>query len=79
VSTVVRYFAAAEEAAGCAEERIDGVATVGELRTLLAERYGALMRRVLDSGSLLVDGVATTDVRASTGARVDVLPPFAGG
>ena len=74
----VRYFAAAAEAAGREEESLDAV-TVGALRELLAEKYGAAMQRVLDSGSFLVDGVVSRDPSVELGARVDVLPPFAGG
>lgn len=78
VSVLVRYFAAASEAAGRDEETLD-VATVGALRTALVERYGETMARVLASGSLLVDGVATRDDARPVRERVDVLPPFAGG
>jgi molybdopterin converting factor small subunit len=76
---LVRYFAAAADAAGREEESIDGPATVGELRSLLVERYGDAMARVLASGSFLVDGVVRRDDSRQLGARVDVLPPFAGG
>ncbi len=76
----VRYFAAAAEAAGCAEETWDEpVATVGELRVALVARYGAAMARVLSTGSFLVDGVVSRDPSRTVGERVDVLPPFAGG
>ena len=64
---MVRYFAAASEAAGL------------ELRALLVERYGDAMARVLASGSFLVDGVVSRDDSRALGATVDVLPPFAGG
>lgn len=76
---LVRYFAAAAEAAGLDEENIDGAATVGDLRALLVDRYGEGMARVLASGSFLVDGVVSRDDSRALGARVDVLPPFAGG
>ena len=77
----VRYFAAAAEAAGVPEERVDvgPDATVGTLRSLLSERYGPAMDRVLRNGSFLVDGVVSRDPERALGARVDVLPPFAGG
>ena len=74
----VRYFAAAAEAAGTQQETVTA-ATAGELRALLAERYGAAMEKVLRSGSFLVDGVVTRDPDRPLGAQVDVLPPFAGG
>ena len=75
----VRYFAAAADAAGREEETLPAVQTVGELRTLLVERYGEPMARVLASGSFLVDGVVSRDDSRTLGLRVDVLPPFAGG
>jgi molybdopterin converting factor small subunit len=74
----VRYFAAAAEAAGRDDEALD-VATVGDLRGLLEDRYGEPMARVLRSGSFLVDGVVSRDPARALGARVDVLPPFSGG
>ena len=77
---LIRYFAAAAEAAGRADEVWDApVATVGELRDALSARYGAAMTRVLESGSFLVDGVVSRDPARALGQRVDVLPPFAGG
>jgi molybdopterin converting factor small subunit len=75
----LRYFAAAAEAAGRLEETLPYVATVGELRAVLVERYGDPMARVLASGSFLVDGVVSRDDARELGLRVDVLPPFAGG
>ncbi len=75
----VRYFASAADAAGREEETLPSVATVGALRDLLVARYGDAMARVLASGSFLVDGVVSRDDARSIGARVDVLPPFAGG
>jgi molybdopterin synthase sulfur carrier subunit len=74
----VRYFAAAAEAAGREEEELVA-STVAQLKALLVERYGEPMRKVLASGSFLVDGVVRRDDAAPIGARVDVLPPFAGG
>ena len=74
----VRYFAAAAEAAGRDTEVLEA-ATVGELRDELELRYGDAMGRVLRNGSFLVDGVVSRDPERVLGARVDVLPPFAGG
>ena len=78
---VVRYFAAAAEAAGAREERLslEADATVATLRALLSERYGPAMDRVLRSGSFLVDRVVSRDPSRPLGAQVDVLPPFSGG
>ena len=78
---LVRYFAAAAEAAGVPEERLDlePDATVAALRALLSSRYGPEMDRVLRNGSFLVDQVVSRDPSRPVGARVDVLPPFSGG
>lgn len=76
----VRYFAAAAEAAGRDEERWDAPAlTLDALRAELGQRYGEPMRKVLRSGSFLVDGTVRRDGGEIRGALVDVLPPFAGG
>ncbi len=75
----VRYFAAARDAAGASSEHVEGAATVGQLKALLVERYGDGMARVVASGSFLVDGIVSRDDTRELGARVDVLPPFAGG
>jgi sulfur-carrier protein len=74
----VRYFAAAAEAAGREEEQLDA-ATVGEVKAVLIAAYGEAMRKVLASGSFLVDGVVSRDDALPIGERIDVLPPFAGG
>jgi len=76
--TRVRYFAAAEEAVGRAEE-VRGEPTLGALRTaLLAEHPG--LDGILPRCAVLVDGARTEDDAALTDdTLVDVLPPFAGG
>jgi molybdopterin synthase sulfur carrier subunit len=74
---LVRYFAAAAEAAGRDEERLTA-STVGELQDTLLASYPALAP-VLAKGSFLVDGLVTRDPARPLGARVDVLPPFSGG
>ena len=74
----VRYFAAAAEAAGV-EEEVLTAGTVAELKAMLVGRYGEPMKKVLASGSFLVDGVVSRDDSVMIGARIDVLPPFAGG
>ncbi|MGH3703228.1 MAG: MoaD/ThiS family protein [Agromyces sp.] len=77
----VRYFAAAADATGVEEERLELPvgATVGMLRDELAARYGADMQRVLQSGSFLVDGTVHRDPATALVGDVDILPPFAGG
>lgn len=76
----MRYFAAAEEAAGRPEERLEVAdATVGSLQAELVARYGEPMERVVRSGSFLVGGVVSRDPSRELSGTVDVLPPFAGG
>ncbi len=76
---LVRYFAAAADAAGREEEWLPAVSSVGLLKAELIERYGDGMARVLASGSFLIDGIVSRDDARELGQRVDVLPPFAGG
>ncbi|GAA3870332.1 MoaD/ThiS family protein [Leifsonia kafniensis] len=77
----IRYFAAAADAAGCEEEGlvVADEATLGTLMTLLGERYGSEMRKVVTSGSFLIDQVVRRDPHFPLSERIDVLPPFAGG
>lgn len=79
---LVRYYAGARAAAGLAEEKADlgAPATIADLVAVLGERHGPGLARVLDACSFLLDEVAGGRDRAlHDGARVDVLPPFAGG
>ncbi|GLW10345.1 thiamine biosynthesis protein ThiS [Microtetraspora sp. NBRC 13810] len=78
----IRYWAAAKEAAGLAEEPFDAV-TLDELMTKITtdrEELARIVRRC----SFLVDGHpvgrrAHDTVVLAEGATVEVLPPFAGG
>ena len=81
MSVQVRYFAAAAEVADCDEETVllPLGATVGQLRAELSHRHGPGMEAVMASGSFLVDSVVSRDPARPVGARVDVLPPVAGG
>jgi len=76
---LVRYFAAAEEAAGLAEER-RGEPTLGALRAALVADHPRLAR-ILPRCSVLVAGSRHEDPATSLDDEtlVDVLPPFAGG
>ncbi|MDQ3404453.1 MAG: MoaD/ThiS family protein [Actinomycetota bacterium] len=80
---VVRYFAGARAAAGVPEEKValPAGATVHDALTVIAERHGGELSRVLRASSFLVDGVAVRDrsIPLSGGSDLDVLPPFAGG
>jgi len=74
----VRYFAAAEEAAGRAEE-LRTETTLGALRAAVAADHpglGGILPRcaVLVAGSRVDD-----DTPLAEDTLVDVLPPFAGG
>jgi molybdopterin synthase sulfur carrier subunit len=81
----LRYWAAAKEAAGAAEQKV----TAGTLADALAAAGGPAgpgerLRTVLDRSSFLVDGQpvgvrAPDQVILADGAVVEVLPPFAGG
>jgi molybdopterin converting factor small subunit len=74
----IRYFAAAEEFAGRAEEQRTEP-DLATLRTALTAEYPTL-GRLLPTCALLVDGVRRTDAAPlTTDTLVDVLPPFAGG
>ncbi|CAL4859241.1 MoaD/ThiS family protein [Microbacterium sp. MM2322] len=76
--TLVRYFAAAAEAAGTeSEERSE--ATLAELRTAILNEHPSLFL-VLPDCAVLVDGVRTDgDTPLAEARLIDVLPPFAGG
>ncbi|MCG5216933.1 MoaD/ThiS family protein [Streptosporangium sp. KLBMP 9127] len=78
----IRYWAAAKDAAGLAEEPFDA-ATLGELMTKITENRDKLAS-VVRRSSFLVDGdpVGKRDhdqIVLGEGATVEVLPPFAGG
>lgn len=75
---LVRYFAAAEEIAGRAEER-RSEPTLGALRAGLVTAHPGLAA-ILPRCAVLVAGARVADetpIAADT--LVDVLPPFAGG
>lgn len=74
----VRFFAAAEEAAGTdAEHRVE--ATLGELRVALTADHPGL-GAVLPRCAVLVGGARVDDeTPLGDNDLVDVLPPFAGG
>jgi molybdopterin converting factor small subunit len=82
---VLRYWAAAKDAAGVAEEAYDGCVTLAELlAAALAARDRPRLERVLARSSFLVDGTPVgrrppADVAVGPDAVVEVLPPFAGG
>ena len=92
MSTVtLRYWAAAKQAAGVAEETISAETLAAALEVALAARErnaapgaDADLRAVLARSSFLVNGApvggrAPETVALREAAVVEVLPPFAGG
>jgi sulfur-carrier protein len=80
----LRYWAAAKEAAGVAEQKV----TADTLAIALAQAGGPGTRSrlspVLERSSFLINGLpvgrrAPESVQLSEGAVIEVLPPFAGG
>ena len=83
IDVELRYFAAAAEAAGRPEERLELPAgtTLASLREQLAGR-GLEMARIIGVSSYLVNALSTPAdslTPLEDGDRIDVLPPFAGG
>lgn len=77
----ITYYAGAADAAGTTSEELDaGPLTAAELLDRLGGDNPRLAE-VLPHCSLLVDGASLRDAGEVVpfGARVDVLPPFAGG
>ncbi len=81
----LRYWAAAKEAAGTAEETI-AAETLADALKAAGARAGedARFRAVLARSSFLVDGVpvgvrAPDAVTLADASVIEVLPPFAGG
>jgi sulfur-carrier protein len=83
VVLTIRYFAGAKAATGVGDERLTlpSESTVDDVLSLVRERHGAQLARVLTAASFLLDGVAVRDTttRVATARELDVLPPFAGG
>ncbi|HEY3868528.1 MAG TPA: MoaD/ThiS family protein [Actinocrinis sp.] len=85
-TTVLRYWAAAREAAGAAQEEVTATTLAEALSAAIVSRgaQGKALAGVFAHCSYLVDGnpVGRRDpdsVRLAPGAVVEVLPPFAGG
>jgi molybdopterin converting factor small subunit len=75
---VVRYFAAAQDAAGRATEQRTET-TLGDLRRAVAAEYPAL-GGILPRCAVLVGGTRVGDeTPLAADDLIDVLPPFAGG
>lgn len=81
----IRYWAAAREAAGTAEESVEADTLAGALAAVLAARPGDdRLRQVMSRSSFLVNALpvhreAHPRTVLAEGATIEVLPPFAGG
>ena len=84
-NVTVRYWAAAKQAAGVAEETLDADTLAGAIAAALARRgQDPRLRAVLARSSFLVDGSAVgrdgaEEVVLPEASVIEVLPPFAGG
>jgi sulfur-carrier protein len=81
----IRYWAAAKEAAGAAEESVEAVTLAEALAVALAASPRAdQLRQVMERSSFLVNALpvrrsALAETTLDDGATIEVLPPFAGG
>ena len=81
----IRYWAAAKEAAGTAEESVDAITLRDALDVVIASRRpDTRLATVIGRSSFLVNADPVGRVRKESitlddGAVIEVLPPFAGG
>jgi molybdopterin converting factor small subunit len=85
----IQYWAAAKEAAGVAAESVEAETLAEALDVIVARRGDDAasterLRSVLARSSFLVDGAPAgrrmpADLVLPEAARIEVLPPFAGG
>ncbi|MFI6575476.1 MoaD/ThiS family protein [Nocardiopsis sp. NPDC050513] len=80
----IRYWAAAKEAAGTAEERVEAQTLGDALDAACRLHPDDRFQRVLGASSLLVDERPVgrrphREVPVTDGTVIEVLPPFAGG
>jgi sulfur-carrier protein len=84
-TVTVHYWAAAKEAAGTSEEKVEAATLADALDIVRGEREGdSRFANVLARSSFLIDSNPAGRRAAETiilpeGAVVEVLPPFAGG
>ena len=82
---IIRYWAAAKEAAGVQEESVEAITLSDLLNTVVASRKpDGRLADVLARSSFLVNAdpvgrAARQSILLDDGAVVEVLPPFAGG
>jgi len=80
---LIRYWAAAREAAGCSEEPYVAE-TLQQALAAASAAHGDGLARVLSRCAFVVDGTPVSrrdpaTVRLAAGGTIEVLPPFAGG
>ena len=81
----IQYWAAAKDAAGMAAESVEAKTLAEALDVIVARRGDdGRLRSVLAACSFLVDGAPAgrrvpADLVLAEAARIEVLPPFAGG
>lgn len=77
----ITYYAGAADAAGMPGTQLDASSLTAAELTALLGRDNPGLAEVLPRCTLLVDGTPVRDPGEliGAGARVDVLPPFAGG
>ena len=80
----MRYWAAAKDAAGVAEQSVTADTLAGALAVVTSPDDRAALRAVVARSSFLVDSApvgrrAAESVQLHDGSVIEVLPPFAGG
>jgi sulfur-carrier protein len=83
-TVTMRYWAAAREAAGVAEQQVTGDTLAAALAQAAETQGAGRLRAVLARSSFLIDGDpvglrAAESVPLRDGNVIEVLPPFAGG
>ncbi len=82
---IIRYWAAAKDAAGLPEESVEAVTLRDALNAVVASRKpGSRLAEVIARSSFLVNAdpvgrTAKESIMLDDGAVIEVLPPFAGG
>lgn len=84
-NVTIRYWAAAREAAGMAEESLEAVSLADALDGAVARRAaGSRLPEIFARSSFLIDAnpvgrAAKESIMLDDGVVIEVLPPFAGG
>jgi sulfur-carrier protein len=83
-TVTMRYWAAAKDAAGVAEQRLTADTLAAALAQAAETQGAGRLGAVLDRSSVLIDGDpggrrAADSILLRDGSVIEVLPPFAGG